>query len=230
MSISIPCIGTGTVRFLNFRIGTRTVILKIEEPEPIFFEIKNRCTSSLIYNHDDSKEPTMTTPECSNNNADYNQPLHQIFVQEKNRLDLKSHNSTLSSVDDSSINFARAAVLNDDRITVKKLLETDLHILNSIDILGRTLLIYAVSSNKFKIVKHLIRRGANINFRDKGGRSSLYWAVHCDHVEIVKLLLHNNADYTLTDENGASPLHESVKLSSTKCLKSLKAHYTEEKR
>uniref|UniRef100_A0A915JY46 Uncharacterized protein n=1 Tax=Romanomermis culicivorax TaxID=13658 RepID=A0A915JY46_ROMCU len=28
-------------------IGTGTVVLKIEEPEPIFFKIKNRCTSRI---------------------------------------------------------------------------------------------------------------------------------------------------------------------------------------
>lgn len=61
-----------------------------------------------------------------------------------------------------------------------------------------------------KIIKSLLKYGADINIKNQSGISSLHCAVYKDNEEIVKLLLENGADVNVRDNEGATPLHLTV--------------------
>ena len=58
-----------------------------------------------------------------------------------------------------------------------------------------------------KIVKFLLKRGANVNIKNHSGDTSLHIAARCEMDYIVKLLLHYNADIHLTNNRNETAMN-----------------------
>lgn len=74
------------------------------------------------------------------------------------------------------------------------------------DRFGRTPLFYAASSGSSRIVKLLLKNGADWSMKDEGGVAPLAVAAYCGHLEVVRILLDCGADATTTDVYGETPL------------------------
>jgi ankyrin repeat protein len=67
-------------------------------------------------------------------------------------------------------------------------------------------LLEAASDNDAKKVAELIRRGANINVKDKWGWAPMSMAAYGGYCDIAKLLMEAGADLDYEDVDGDSPL------------------------
>jgi ankyrin repeat protein len=90
------------------------------------------------------------------------------------------------------------SALNGDMTRVKILLDNGLNV-DSLDLDGRTALMYAAYNGNTNIMKMLISRGASVNIRDVNGRTALMMASSGPFQDAVRLLLENYADPDLTD-------------------------------
>lgn len=80
--------------------------------------------------------------------------------------------------------------------------------INAIDINGNTLVHFAAKSDDADILKILLDRGANINFKAKTtGRSPLHIAVEWGKKRNVTILLSHGADANAKDKMGKTALH-----------------------
>ncbi len=70
---------------------------------------------------------------------------------------------------------------------------------DTLDVEGRTPLMYASYNGYTVIVKKLLEKGANINVQDKYGRTALMMASSGPYPETVKLLLEKYADPNIVD-------------------------------
>ena len=81
------------------------------------------------------------------------------------------------------------------------------------------LLFAAVSEKKVALVKHAIKRGANVNSKyELFGLTPLHMAAAYDSVEIVKMLISNGANIESKMVKGFTPLHYAAEGNSTKVL------------
>lgn len=97
-----------------------------------------------------------------------------------------------------------AAIMNDDVLSVKKLLDADVALVNAPGH-GERPIHVAAANNRAQIVKELILRGADINATDDDGKTPLLRASELA-VDSVKELLENKADLNVVDKWGCSPL------------------------
>jgi ankyrin repeat protein len=86
---------------------------------------------------------------------------------------------------------------------------------------GTTPLMRAAQSGNVKIVKRLIKKGANIDAvnntaaRQETPKTAIHFAVDAGNQEIINLLVDKNADLTIQDANGNTPLHRLAKMRPT---------------
>jgi ankyrin repeat protein len=80
---------------------------------------------------------------------------------------------------------------------LKVLLEKDVD-LNTEDYDARTALMIAARDGNIDIVKALLEKGADVNYKNDWDDTALSWAKGSNHKEIVHLL---NLDYSRTCEN-----------------------------
>lgn len=71
---------------------------------------------------------------------------------------------------------------------------------------GNTLLHYAANRGYLDIVTLLLKKGADINARDKDGRTPLHEAMAYRRYDVARFLVENGADMTLKNKNGETPL------------------------
>jgi len=71
-------------------------------------------------------------------------------------------------------------------------------------------LLNSVKKGELSKVRDLIKRGANVNIKDKDGKTPLHIAVENNYEDIVKVLIQNNADVNIKDNNGNTPLHIAI--------------------
>ena len=90
--------------------------------------------------------------------------------------------------------------------------------INEQDVLGRTPLIWAASSNKTIVAKILLEWKADVSLVDKQQKSALHWAMISQSFDVAKLLLENKANTELKDIFGRTPLHEVAKVASSEHL------------
>jgi|GEM_PF-2000738 len=81
------------------------------------------------------------------------------------------------------------------------------HIIDSVDKLGRTPLMFAAMSGNLSIVEMLHKAGGNINAKASDGNTCLMAAAKHNHLPIVKYLISHNADLNARNNQGMSPLH-----------------------
>ncbi len=98
---------------------------------------------------------------------------------------------------------------NGDYDRVKELLDNgaDVNIINDNNN-NNTPLHYACRNGCIKIIRLLIKKGANINSMNIYNISSLAFACYNKKLEIVKLLLENNANVNFVDNDGYTLLHD----------------------
>lgn len=101
------------------------------------------------------------------------------------------------------------AVINDDMETFNALLESGVDI-DGTDYNSITALCYAVQRGRLLMVKKLLERGANIEFKDPYGNTPLSTAVFYtgrneNGLEIVNLLLSYGANINAENNYGISP-------------------------
>lgn len=80
---------------------------------------------------------------------------------------------------------------------------------------GRTLLHMACERGNLKIVKSLLKKGADIESKNCGGCTPLHWACnffnfHLRYVQVVKFLLGKGANIDSKDARGCTPLHMAI--------------------
>jgi ankyrin repeat protein len=90
------------------------------------------------------------------------------------------------------------AALNGEATQVFSLLDGGMSV-DTLDIEGRSPLMYASFNGYTAIVKKLLEKGANVNLQDKYGRTALMMASSGPYQETVKLLLEKYADPNIVD-------------------------------
>lgn len=78
--------------------------------------------------------------------------------------------------------------------------QTALHLACSISFLSS-------SSKQVKMVKFLIRKGAEVNAKDDKGRTPLHLACSSNCEQVIGLLIREGADIRMEDENGKTPVN-----------------------
>jgi len=86
----------------------------------------------------------------------------------------------------------------------------------------RNLLMIAILNNDFKMVKLLLKKGANIEARDVFGETPIMkTALITDNLEIAKLLIGNNADINAVNKYGGSVLMRALSTTNDKLVEYL---------
>ena len=75
---------------------------------------------------------------------------------------------------------------------------------------GRTPLFCAALKGHLYFVKMLIRKGANVNFKDSQNTTVLHSAANSGHMEVCEHLIKNGADIEAKDFMDRTPLHCAV--------------------
>lgn len=60
--------------------------------------------------------------------------------------------------------------------------------------------------NQYNTLRALVKRGLDVNMRDRNGRTGLHWAAEKGNVESVEVLLESGADVNAADGDGMTPL------------------------
>ncbi|MDG7055225.1 MAG: ankyrin repeat domain-containing protein, partial [Wolbachia endosymbiont of Menacanthus eurysternus] len=84
------------------------------------------------------------------------------------------------------------------------------------------------SSARYKreldIVRYLVKKGANVNAKDKNGNTPLHFATMVGKVDIAKVLLKHNADVNAENNEGRTALYYAVKYNHQKLVELLLAY------
>ena len=103
------------------------------------------------------------------------------------------------------------AVRDDDRELVSKTLEAGEDVRQTNAYLRTPLHKAAYYSGHPEVIESLIRRGADVNARDKGNWTALHLATRNGHLEAVRLLLDAGSELTVQDsKHGWTALHLAV--------------------
>eukprot|EP00730_Choanoeca_flexa_P003815 TRINITY_DN11513_c0_g1_i1.p1 TRINITY_DN11513_c0_g1~~TRINITY_DN11513_c0_g1_i1.p1 ORF type:complete len:1296 (+),score=285.48 TRINITY_DN11513_c0_g1_i1:64-3951(+) len=113
-----------------------------------------------------------------------------------------------------------AAAARGDVASVKGLLASE-GFVDELDLQGRSPLMYAVLTNKARVLKALLQAGADMNLQDDAGNTALLWAVCRGCREAAKTLIKEGADLELTDHHRRSVLHWACKTKRADMLKLL---------
>ena len=90
------------------------------------------------------------------------------------------------------------AIKKDCMDNVELILETaTIYDLKIVDFYGKTLLMWAAIKGNISLVELLIKKGAEVNIRDKHNNTALMWAVRNMHNDVSRILLKNNADISI---------------------------------
>lgn len=92
------------------------------------------------------------------------------------------------------------------------------------DVYGYTLLIRAAYQENSEIVRELIKRGADVNARNRMGTSPLHAAAYSDHLKNVEILLELGAEVDIRDCEKQTPLFTAVRCSSPNLVELLLEH------
>jgi ankyrin repeat protein len=132
---------------------------------------------------------------------------------------------------------ACTAAVEGDLVTLESLLKNNPQLINETDERGRSLLVYAVVTDRLKTLQFLIklapfflilsnfsiRKGVSLSCRDAAGRTVLHYAVQKDAIKCVRHLMSlprtDEAEYLVKDTQGVTPLHLAARLPTAKCLR-----------
>lgn len=94
------------------------------------------------------------------------------------------------------------SIVNNDKTTVKKALQSGQFDINVHDKLGYTMLHYAAAHNQIDIMKYLLDKKADVNQLDFGRWSALHLAAIADHYKACKLLVEHGVNVECLNEKG----------------------------
>ena len=100
-----------------------------------------------------------------------------------------------------------SAAQRGDLDAVKKLLAEQQNLISERDEAGSTPLHVAAMNGNRKLVKYLLKRGAEIDAGDNENSTPLHVAAMNGHKDVVEYLISKGADLNLQDDNGMSTLH-----------------------
>ena len=89
---------------------------------------------------------------------------------------------------------------------------------------GGTPLHVAADRGYLRIVKFLLKHGANPNMKNDYGNTPLHDAAAFGHREVVKLLLEHGADPNIKNNDGSTPLHHAAESGNSKVVEVLLEH------
>lgn len=102
----------------------------------------------------------------------------------------------------------RKATKNNDKDKVKELLNSGVNIDERSNTNQRTALMWAVNGGNTRMVKFLIKRGADVNLFDNSLDTALHYGGQgiIENLTIVKLLVENGANVNFINANGIMPI------------------------
>lgn len=121
--------------------------------------------------------------------------------------DSKNSSGDISEYDCESISFL---IEYNNLEAIKKQIEKNNNVIHCKDRMGRTLLMYAVTSDNFDIVQYLVDKGANIKEVDDKKWQPIHFAAEHEKFSMVKFLLENGADINAQNGNGSTVLHKFI--------------------
>ena len=135
-------------------------------------------------------------------------PIHQIVLLRDKKLVAKAieagadvnlvrHNGTTP--------LMLAAITKNNASVIELLVEKGANTNTKISLNGITALHLAVTQNRIKNIKKLLKLNADVDALDKQKRSPLFIAVGTRKLAAVKLLIEHGANPDLVDEDGKSP-------------------------
>jgi tetratricopeptide (TPR) repeat protein len=150
--------------------------------------------------------------------ADYLKKSVEIFEKQKNTAATEAKNTLQVFQKKCSSGRARrekeerlvSAVMNDDMITVKKLIKDNVSINARVFINGASPLYSASYRGNLEMVKLLVENGADINIRMYRGFTPLMGALSMRQHGVVRYLLSRNASVNMADCRGETPLMHAV--------------------
>ena len=84
---------------------------------------------------------------------------------------------------------------------------------------GETALHLATTSNKIKVVEHLLQEGADVNRQTENSKKTpLHYATELDYTEVVRRLVRKEADINIKNEDDKPPLDQARKGSEIEVL------------
>ncbi len=107
-------------------------------------------------------------------------------------------------------NALHYAVFNDNFKLAKKLIEKNHLNIDSKSKAGISPLHIAVKNRDLKMVKFLLKEGADIDIQDNNGLTPLHYAIGQRRFKIVKYLVLHDADVNIKNIYGISPLHQAA--------------------
>ena len=88
---------------------------------------------------------------------------------------------------------------------------------------GETPLLLIVKAKRFRLLRWLVKEGADINFQDPAGYSALHFAIKRNHnLQQIEELLSLGANPLLKARNGTTPMSLAIKLGKTKLVSMLR--------
>lgn len=91
---------------------------------------------------------------------------------------------------------------------VKEMIASNPSIVNSQDELGFSVLHNLMCEEQFELLEYLIKKGADVNLKNKEGLSPIHLACYSEN---IRILLESGADIQSQDKQGDTPLHSLVK-------------------
>lgn len=79
--------------------------------------------------------------------------------------------------------------------------------LNKTDDKGMTALHWAATYGHEAVMRLLLKKGADVQTKDKDGWTALHWAAEYGHEAVMRLLLEKGADIQIKDKYGQTALH-----------------------
>eukprot|EP00730_Choanoeca_flexa_P002516 TRINITY_DN11078_c0_g1_i1.p1 TRINITY_DN11078_c0_g1~~TRINITY_DN11078_c0_g1_i1.p1 ORF type:complete len:1134 (+),score=123.20 TRINITY_DN11078_c0_g1_i1:36-3404(+) len=92
--------------------------------------------------------------------------------------------------------------------------------INVTDEAGMTPLMWAAYNNAPKMIKRLLKLGAELNEKDIDGKTAMHWAVHADSVTCLKMIITHDATF-FRDAIGKTLSHTAAELNASAALRLL---------